>query len=139
MLIWKYALKSGWRCLNSKSLSARWPKKHFSWLSQALDQPRLGWLDLAQNPLFTQAVTETAVTGRFVIPILVDEEIAALLEFFASETADLDENLLNLLERIALYAFTHSANFTATFTKTVMPQRKGSVSAWAASSSIVTS
>jgi signal transduction histidine kinase len=72
------------------------------WLSQALDQTCPGWLDLGQNPLFAQAETETAVTGRFIIPILVDEEVVALLEFFAGETADLDDDLLGVLEHVAL-------------------------------------
>jgi signal transduction histidine kinase len=96
-----------WHCIDERynflhEATAAAHKSQADWLSQALNQLRPGWLDLAQNPLFTQAETETAVTGRFVIPILVGDEIAALLEFFASETADLDEGLLNVLEHIAL-------------------------------------
>jgi signal transduction histidine kinase len=97
-----------WHCTDERydflhEATAAAQKSQTDWLSQALEPLRTpGWLDLAQNPLFTQADTETAVTGRFVIPILVDEEIVALLEFFASETADLDDDLLNVLEHIAL-------------------------------------
>jgi signal transduction histidine kinase len=96
-----------WHCADERfnylhEVTAAAQESQADWLSQALDQPRPGWLDLAQNPLFAQAATETAVTGRFIIPVLVGDEVAALLEFFASETADLDNDLLGVLEHIAL-------------------------------------
>ena len=96
-----------WYCTDERydflhEATAAAQESQVDWLSLALDQPRPGWLDLAQNELFAQADTETTVNGRFVIPVLVGEEIVALLEFFASETTDLGEELLNVLEHIAL-------------------------------------
>lgn len=72
------------------------------WLGLAQTQARPGWLDLTENPLFAQTETETAVNGRFIIPIMAGDEVVALLEFFASETADLDDNLTQVMEHIAL-------------------------------------
>jgi signal transduction histidine kinase len=96
-----------WHCTDERydflhEATAAAQESQADWLSQALNQLRPGWLDLAQNPLFTQADTETAVTGRFIIPVLVGDEVVALLEFFASETADLDDSLLKVMEHIAL-------------------------------------
>ncbi len=72
------------------------------WLSLAQNQDRPGWLDLTENPLFARTDAETAVNGRFIIPVLAGDEVVALLEFFASETADLDDNLTQVMEHIAL-------------------------------------
>jgi signal transduction histidine kinase len=75
------------------------------WLSQVLEQRQPAWLDLSQNPLFSTTESgpdEVAIKSRFMLPVVVADEVVALLEFFVNEPTELTDELLDVMEHIAL-------------------------------------
>jgi signal transduction histidine kinase len=75
------------------------------WFNQILEQRRPAWLDLSQSPLSTtlsEQKPDIVIKSRFVLPVVVADEVVALLEFFVSEPTELTDDLLGVMEHIAL-------------------------------------
>ncbi|MFO7540472.1 MAG: GAF domain-containing sensor histidine kinase, partial [Chloroflexota bacterium] len=82
-----------------------WQQANRSWLKQVVEQRRPAWWDFNQDfltPALFEQKPDIDIKSHFVLPVVVGDEVVALLEFFAREATELADEILSVMEHIAL-------------------------------------
>jgi len=74
-------------------------------IGKVLASKKAAWIeDVSQVDFFqlTQYAQDIDVHGAFALPVIVNDQVAAVLEFFSTEAEPFDESLIDLMDQIGL-------------------------------------